>query len=684
MFRFALHLVLFLGLLCLGLAPCPSQAAPTSIVYTGQLLTSTSPPTPANGAYDFQFQLFNAATGGTQVGPTVSLASVPVVDGIYQVQLSFGNVFTGQTVWLQVSYRVHPASGSPPYTALSPRQVAPNSAFADYATLSGSTQGLQSKAVSAAYPTTGQVLTYNGTLWAPAALPAPPAYTAGSGLTLSGHVFSVAAPLFLTGSSSSAILQGNNSGAGDGVYGANTGSGDYGFLGGTDPKYSAPAGVFGNDAGQGNGVLGLSVGGTGSGVSGVSDGGFGVLGNSTNNDGVQGDSASSAHSGVAGLNSANGYGVFGASTSGTGTYGGNTGNGDYGFLGGTDPKYTAAAGVFGSDAGSGNGVLGLSAGGSGSGVSGVSDGGFGVLGVSTSNDGMQGQTSESGHSGVSGVNNGSGHGVFGVSRSSGDYGFLGGTVSLNGNSYPAGVVGSDTSANGNGGGGYGVYATSANGFAVGATSATSDAGNFVSNGTGTGLFGSDGVYGGCVKGNGVEGYSSSGYAGYFSGNVVITGGVSNAASGSKIDHPLDPAGKYLYHASVESDKMEDVYHGHVTTDGGGSALVTMPSWFQALNTDFEYQLTVVGQFAQAVVATEIQNNQFTIKTDHPNVKVSWQVTGVRHDSYAQAHPLQVEQEKPAEEQGLYLHPVENGQPESLGIGYVRRQARQRPAAPARP
>jgi hypothetical protein len=54
---------------------------------------------------------------------------------------------------------------------------------------------------------------------------------------------------------------------------------------------------------------------------------------------------------------------------------------------------------------------------------------------------------------------------------------------------------------------------------------------------------------------------------------------------------------------------------------------------------------VIGQFAQAIVAQEIRNNRFTIKTDKANVRVSWLVTGVRHDAYASAHPLQVEVDK---------------------------------------
>lgn len=102
--------------------------------------------------------------------------------------------------------------------------------------------------------------------------------------------------------------------------------------------------------------------------------------------------------------------------------------------------------------------------------------------------------------------------------------------------------------------------------------------------------------------------------------------------------------------------MMNVYNGNVFTDGRGMAVVTLPHWFEALNRDFRYQLTVIGQFAQAIVASKVSSNQFTIRTDKPNVEVSWQVTGIRQDAWANAHRIPIEQDKPAREQGHYLHP----------------------------
>lgn len=125
----------------------------------------------------------------------------------------------------------------------------------------------------------------------------------------------------------------------------------------------------------------------------------------------------------------------------------------------------------------------------------------------------------------------------------------------------------------------------------------------------------------------------------------------------KIDHPLDPDNKYLYHSFVESPDMMNVYNGNITTGVDGEATVELPSYFNALNKDFRYQLTVIGTFAQAIVLEEIDGNSFKIKTDQPNVKVSWQVTGVRNDDFAKARRMKVEVEKEAEMKGKRLFEV---------------------------
>jgi hypothetical protein len=138
-------------------------------------------------------------------------------------------------------------------------------------------------------------------------------------------------------------------------------------------------------------------------------------------------------------------------------------------------------------------------------------------------------------------------------------------------------------------------------------------------------------------------------------NLQVTGNLSKPQGTFKIDHPLDPANKFLYHSFVESPDMMNIYNGNIVTDKHGVATVVLPDYFEALNQDFRYQLTVIGQFAQAIVVKEISKNHFTIKTSKPSVKVSWQVTGVRHDAYAEAHRIVVEEDK-GKERGTYLHP----------------------------
>src|SRR6202012_2405608 len=95
------------------------------------------------------------------------------------------------------------------------------------------------------------------------------------------------------------------------------------------------------------------------------------------------------------------------------------------------------------------------------------------------------------------------------------------------------------------------------------------------------------------------------YAGFFDGNVSGLGTLSKSGGSFKIDDPTDPANKYLSHSFVESPDMMNIYNGNVVTDSSGSADITLPDWFMALNKDFRYQLTVIGVFAQAIIEQKI-------------------------------------------------------------------------------
>ncbi|MEU6716711.1 hypothetical protein ABZ897_35040 [Nonomuraea sp. NPDC046802] len=150
-------------------------------------------------------------------------------------------------------------------------------------------------------------------------------------------------------------------------------------------------------------------------------------------------------------------------------------------------------------------------------------------------------------------------------------------------------------------------------------------------------------------------------AALISGNVDIRGTLTKSDLRFKIDHPLDPAGRYLSHGAVESDEMKNVYDGEVVLDEHGAAEVTLPGWFEALNERFRYQLTPIGAPAPNLhIAKELSGNVFAIAGGPPGAKVCWQVTGVRHDPYALASPLVVESAKEGDEHGRYRHPQAHG------------------------
>ena len=290
----------------------------------------------------------------------------------------------------------------------------------------------------------------------------------------------------------------------------------------------------------------------------------------------------------------------------------------------------------------------------GVGIRGESTTGTGVVGKGGDDvDGFQGGTGVQGTGGAT-IGGQGGHGIEGNGgEGMGEFG-LGGF----------GVVGNGGSSLESGGGGV---------IGIGGSSEKFSAGTGVQASGGDSSKGFGGVGLSASRG---EGPLGDGLAGSFFGNVEIQGDLSvTGTKNFKIDHPLDPENKYLYHAAIESSEVLNVYSGNVTTNQSGEAVVALPDWFEALNRDPRYQLTVIGAFAQAIVASEIQDNRFTIKTNAPNIRVSWQVTGVRSDVVMKTHPFKAEQDKPARERGAYLDPGAYGQPEERGVEWVRNPLR---------
>lgn len=169
------------------------------------------------------------------------------------------------------------------------------------------------------------------------------------------------------------------------------------------------------------------------------------------------------------------------------------------------------------------------------------------------------------------------------------------------------------------------------------------------------------------------------------GAVNVPGTLTKGGGSFKIDHPLDPANKFLSHSFVESPDMMNIYNGNATTDGAGYATITLPEWFETLNRDFRYQLTIIDEsdeadvFVWAKVVRKVKDNQFTIRTSKGGVEVSWQVTGIRQDRWAEANRIPVEHDKLGDEKGKYLHPELYGQPRSANI-YDAKPERMMPGA----
>ncbi len=160
--------------------------------------------------------------------------------------------------------------------------------------------------------------------------------------------------------------------------------------------------------------------------------------------------------------------------------------------------------------------------------------------------------------------------------------------------------------------------------------------------TGIGVSGVSGKSIGVVgisNGVGVLGLGGT-LSGQFIGDVDISGTLTKGGGGFKIDHPLDPANKYLLHSFVESPDMKNVYDGEVVLDTTGEAIVHLPAWFETLNRAFHYQLTPIGAPGPNLyIAEEINDHRFKIAGGSPAMRVCWQVTGIRQDAWANAHRI---------------------------------------------
>jgi hypothetical protein len=180
------------------------------------------------------------------------------------------------------------------------------------------------------------------------------------------------------------------------------------------------------------------------------------------------------------------------------------------------------------------------------------------------------------------------------------------------------------------------------------------------------FYGKSAVYAGASDQTVLGGYGLS--TGFVDVDTVYAGSVYASYKSFRIDNPIDPENKILNHWSVESSELKNIYDGVATLDADGAAVVKMPAWFDGLNRDFRYQLTAIGApAANLYVAEELTAGQFRIAGGKPRLRVSWQVTGVRHDSAALKHQVPVEEMKAPEDRGKYLDPAAFGKPASMAL-----------------
>jgi hypothetical protein len=712
--------VIFLALTLSALAqnPTASSSAPSAVAQVPRLIRFTGVAKdesgkPMTGTVGVTFSLYKDAQGGTPLWLETQNVQADAT-GHYTALLGSASaegmplaIFTSaEAQW--VAARISGQSEQPRVLLMS----------VPYALKAVDAQTLGGLPASAFMP--ANIAATSGKAGASPTAPAgslPPAGVTGKGTK-------DFVPLWTSGTAlgNSVIFQtGGNLGVGTKTPKANldlVGTGVIGIRATVPGTQAAISGVATATSGGTTGVAGISADPNGNGVFGINNakkGGAGVIGsaNATSGQpvGVFGvaKSTSAGSAGVVGSETAktgNVYGVggFAASTStgATGVTGFETATTGqvFGVTGGTNSTTNFSVGVSGIEGATTGAVFGVAgetpsttdgaaaisgfesaATGAVTGVSGStsSTSGTGVFGNATATSGVvygvrgyTGSTTDgaAGVTGFEGATSGVVVGVSGGTASTSGTGINGYNTATSGNTI--GIFGSAASPNGAGIVG---SATATSGPAIGVQGATTSP-----NGAGGVFTNLSGGTSQVLIANGanfkqVFNVDASGNS-FFAGNVNVTGKLTKGSGSFKIDHPLDPANKYLSHSFVESPDMMNVYNGNITTDKHGLATVALPGYFEALNADFRYQLTVIGQFAQAIVQREITNNQFTIKTNKPGVKVSWQVTGIRHDAYADANRIPVEEEKPAAEQGFYLHPEVFGQPRSKSV----QAAGQKPAA----
>ncbi|MCX7863389.1 MAG: hypothetical protein N2449_10390 [Bacteroidales bacterium] len=305
----------------------------------------------------------------------------------------------------------------------------------------------------------------------------------------------------------------------------------------------------------------------------------------------------------------------------------------------------------------------------------ASNDGYGVVGYNSNTNapttfpqsaGVFGQTDAPNSIGVWGLANNNttnqSFGVWGETRGANSIGVVGIGNGLTSGTLPTSGAGAYFR-----GQTYGVYAFSSGGSATYGVYAKNDGNNgngiFAEASVGTGAWA---LWAKCTSG---------GYAGYFNGNVNITGSLSKGSGSFLIDHPLDPLNKTLRHNFVESPENLCLYRGKVKLDEKGEAQVPMPEYFKALTKEEEATiiLTPIGKIPFLVSYEWAEDYSSFYIYGEPHREVSYQVMADRDDPVMKLLYKPVEEEKGNGnfEKGYLIYPKAYGYPESMSIESLR-------------
>jgi hypothetical protein len=148
-----------------GASNALAQPTATAFTYQGELQDNGSP---ASGLHDVRFRLYDAASAGTQLGSTLCIDNVSLVNGRFLVQLDFGSQFASPGRFLELDVRADTGSAcndSSGFVTLAPRQAitsAPAASFAQTAATASNASFATNSANAQSAVTAGNSLTLNG------------------------------------------------------------------------------------------------------------------------------------------------------------------------------------------------------------------------------------------------------------------------------------------------------------------------------------------------------------------------------------------------------------------------------------------------------------------------------------------------------------------------------------------